>query len=67
MEEYMVIFIIKLCIQRVCVQLSVFAWIERGQGGDLGKGHFGTRSIVLRALLRVILHFEGTFTRDFTV
>ena len=35
---------------------SVFARIERGQGADLGKG----QSIILRALLRVILHFEGT-------
>ena len=39
---------------------SVFTRIERGQGADLGKGHFCARSIVLRALLRVILHFEGT-------
>ena len=40
--------------------LSVFARIERGQGADLGKGHFCARPIILRALLRVILHFEGT-------
>ena len=39
---------------------SVFARIESGQGADLGKGHFCVRSIILRALLRVILHFEGT-------
>ena len=39
---------------------SVFARIERGQGADLGKGHFCARPIILRALLRVILHFEGT-------
>ena len=40
--------------------VSVFARIERGQGADLGKGHFCARPIILRALLRVILHFEGT-------
>ena len=40
--------------------ISVFARIERGQGADLGKGHFCARPIILRALLRVILHFEGT-------
>ena len=39
---------------------SVFARIERGQCADLGKGHFCARSIILRELLRVILHFEGT-------
>ena len=40
---------------------SVYARIERGgQGADLGKGHFCVRPIILRALLRVILHFEGT-------
>ena len=39
---------------------SVFARIERGQGADLGKGHFCARPIILRALLRAILHFEGT-------
>ena len=39
---------------------SVFARIEKGQGVDLGKGHFCARPIILRALLRVILHFEGT-------
>ena len=39
---------------------SVYARIERGQGADLGKGHFCARPIILRALLRVILHFEGT-------
>ena len=39
---------------------SVFARIEGGQGADLGKGHFCARPIILRALLRVILHFEGT-------
>ena len=39
---------------------SVFPRIERGQGADLGKGHFGARPIILRALLRVILHVEGT-------
>ena len=39
---------------------SVFARIERGQGADLGKGHFCARPIILRALLRVFLHFEGT-------
>ena len=39
---------------------SVFARIERGQGADLGKGHFCARPIILRVLLRVILHFEGT-------
>ena len=39
---------------------SVFARIERGQGADLGKGHFCARPIILRALLRGILHFEGT-------
>ena len=33
---------------------SVFARIERGQGADLGKGHFCARSVTLRALLRVI-------------
>ena len=42
------------------VYLSDFARIERGQGADLGKGHFCARPIILRALLRVILHFEGT-------
>ena len=42
------------------VGLSVFARIERGQGADLGKGHFCARPIILRALLCVILHFEGT-------
>ena len=45
-----------LCI----LVVSVFARIERGQGADLGKGHFCARPIILRALLRVILHFEGT-------
>ena len=40
--------------------ISVFARIERGQGADLGKGHFCARPIILRALLCVILHFEGT-------
>ena len=39
---------------------SVFAMIERGQGADLGKGHFCARPIILRALLRVILHFESS-------
>ncbi len=39
--------------------MQCFARIERGQGADLGKGHFCARSIILRALLRVILHFEG--------
>ena len=39
---------------------SVFARIERRQGADLGKGHFCARSIILRALLRAVLHFEGT-------
>ena len=39
---------------------SFFARIERGQGADLRKGHFCARPIILRALLRVILHFEGT-------
>ena len=43
-----------------CRRSSVFARIERGQGADLGKGHFCARPIILRALLRVILHFEGT-------
>ena len=43
--------------------LSVFARIERGQGADLGKGHFCARPIILRALLRVILHFEGTIRK----
>ena len=38
----------------------VFARIERGQGADLGKGHFYAWPTILRALLRVILHFEGT-------
>ena len=38
----------------------VFARIERGQGAVLGKGDFCARSIIFRALLRVILHFEGT-------
>ena len=42
---------------------SVFARIERGQGADFGKGHFCARSIILRALLRVILHFEGTMEK----
>ena len=42
------------------LHLSVFARIERGQGADLGKGHFCARPITLRALLRVILQFEGT-------
>ena len=42
------------------IHLSVFARIERGQGADLGKRHFCARPIILRALLRVILHFEGT-------
>ena len=50
----------------IITYISVFARIERGQGADLGKGHFCARPIILRALLRVILHFEGTFTRDFT-
>ena len=45
---------------------SVFARIERGQGDDFGKGHLCARSIILRALLRVILQFEGTFMHDFT-
>ena len=40
--------------------ISVFARIERGQGADFGKGHFCARPIMLRALLRVILHFEDT-------
>ena len=43
-----------------CYSSSVFARIERGQGADLGKGHFCARPIILRVLLRVILHFEGT-------
>ena len=38
--------------------VSVFVRIERGQGADLGKGHFCARFIILRALLPVILHFE---------
>ena len=42
------------------IDYSVFARIEGGQGADLGKGHFCARPIILRALLRVILHFEGT-------
>ena len=46
--------------------ISVFARIERGQGADLGKGHFCARPIILRALLCAAYHFEGTFTRDFT-
>ena len=45
---------------------SVFARIERGQGADLGKGHFCARPIILRALLCAAYHLEGTFTRDFT-
>ena len=45
---------------RHSASLSVFARIERGQGADLGKGHFCARPIILRALLCVILHFEGT-------
>ena len=36
---------------------SVYARIERGQGADLGKWHFCAQPIILRALLRVILHF----------
>ena len=44
----------------ITTTISVFARIESGQGADLGKGHFCVRSIILRALLRVILHFEGT-------
>ena len=44
----------------ISISCSVFARIERGQGADLGKGHFCARPIILRALLRVILHFEGT-------
>ena len=51
-------------IMYVCMYMyvydSVFARIERGQGADLVKGHFCARSIILRALLRAILHFEGT-------
>ena len=35
----------------------VFASIEREQGADLRKGHFCVRSIILRAFLRMILHF----------
>ena len=37
-----------------------FARIERGQGADLGKGHFCARSMILRALLCTVLHFEDT-------
>ena len=47
-------------LQIGCQCYSVFARIERGQGADLGKGHFCARYIILRGLLRVILHFEGT-------
>ena len=46
--------------QGLLPMISVFARIERGQGADLGKGHFCALPIILRALLRVILHFEGT-------
>ena len=40
--------------------------LNRGKVLIWEKGTFVTRPIILRALLRVILHFEGTFTRDFT-
>ena len=50
----------KLIVLMTAYIPSVFARIERGQGADLGKGHFCARPIILRALLRVILHFEGT-------
>ena len=42
---------------------SVFARIEREQGANLGKGSFCARPIILRALLRVILNFEGTMRK----
>ena len=44
--------------------LGVFAMIERGQGSDLGERHFYARSIILRTLLRVFLHFEGTIEKN---
>ena len=55
-----------LVVRDSCQINSVFARIERGQGADLGKGHFCARPIILRALLCAAYHFEGTFTRDFT-
>ena len=34
-----------------------------GQGADLAKGHFCARPNILREVLRVILHFEGTMEK----
>ncbi len=50
--------------QGACSLLTEWATrCKGGQGADLGKGHFCARPIILRALLRVILHFEGTMEK----